>query len=57
MFLQDEEEHVNFSSGSENEDWMEAVKSVLSVIEKNKTWSLVEFPKNKTHWFKMGVQD
>ena len=42
MFLQDEEEPVNFSSASESEDWMEAMKIELRAIEQNKTQSFVE---------------
>lgn len=37
MFLQDEEELVNFSTESESEDWMEAMKIELRAIEQNKT--------------------
>lgn len=47
LFLHDEEEPTTFSSASESKDWMDAMKSELSAIEKNETWRLVELPKGR----------
>ncbi|KAI3510533.1 hypothetical protein L1887_17599 [Cichorium endivia] len=44
LFMHDREEPTSYSMASEDVDWVNAMKSELEVIEKNKTWNLVELP-------------
>ena len=40
-------EPVNYEEAMNNQNWMIAIKKELSMIEKNKTWILVERPRDK----------
>lgn len=44
LFMHDSEEPLSYSMASENVDWVNAMRSELEAIEKNKTWNLVELP-------------
>lgn len=47
LFLNDDKEPTSYSTEKGIVEWEESMKSELSVIEKNKTWKLLELPKGR----------
>ena len=47
MLIQNNEEPSSFIEASRQVEWIEAMKSELDSIERNKTWDLVELPKDR----------
>lgn len=40
-------EPTSYSDAARFNDWVEAMKVEIDAIEKNKTWALIELPKDK----------
>ena len=47
MMIRNDEEPVSYTEASKKREWVEAMDAELSSIEKNKTWNLVDLPKNR----------
>lgn len=47
LLIQNSEEPSSFIEASRQVEWIEAMKSELDSIERNKTWDLVELPKDR----------
>ncbi|GJU50602.1 zinc finger, CCHC-type containing protein [Tanacetum coccineum] len=47
MMIRNDEEPVSYTEASKKREWVEAMDAELSSIEKNKTWTLVDLPKNR----------
>ncbi|RVW89381.1 Retrovirus-related Pol polyprotein from transposon RE1 [Vitis vinifera] len=50
-------EPTNYEEAIKNQNWMIAMKEELSMIEKNKTWILVERPKDRKGFVKEGEEE
>lgn len=47
MMIQSNDEPTTYREASKKREWVEAMDAELASIEKNKTWELVELPKNR----------
>ncbi|GJU00424.1 zinc finger, CCHC-type containing protein [Tanacetum coccineum] len=47
MMIRNDEEPVSYTEVSKKREWVKAMDAKLSSIEKNKTWNLVDLPKNR----------